>query len=133
MDWKLGGVMSRKAMYFSLALGLAIPAAPAAQLVPAPQAGAKNLDYRQVVVITERQSEACEFVRQRTCETSRSADKCIDSHRDHAAKSGANAIMLMMTNTATGAFSVFGKNTTMLANYYRCPVKDEPAEGQVSG
>lgn len=86
-----------------------------------------ELDYRQVVVITERQADSCQFINQRTCETSRSADKCVDSHRDHAAKSGANAVMLLMTNTASGGIPLFGKNTTMLANYYVCQPKGATA------
>lgn len=104
---------------------LGLPGVSHSQMMPAPKDGEPKLDYRQVVVITERQSEACEYVNQRTCKTSRTTEKCIDSHRDHAARGGANAVMLLMTNT--GGFSLFGKDTTMLANYYRCPVKSEPA------
>lgn len=107
-------------------LSLVAPGAAHSQIMPAPKDGEPNLTWRQVVVITERQSEACEYVNQRTCKTSRTTEKCVDSHRDHAAKAGANAIMLLMTNT--GGFSLFGKDTTMLANYYKCPVKTAPDE-----
>lgn len=91
----------------------------------AADAGTAYLDYTKVVVLTEKQAEGCRYIAQRSCETSRSADKCVDSHKDNAVEAGANAIMLLMTSSQSGAlFSVFGSDTTMLANYYSCPIAD---------
>ncbi|KGM55994.1 hypothetical protein N800_10230 [Lysobacter daejeonensis GH1-9] len=91
----------------------------------AAEAGTAYLDYTKVMVLTEKQAEGCRYVAQRSCETSRSADKCVDSHKDNAVEAGANAIMLLMTSSQSGAlFSVFGSDTTMLANYYACPIAD---------
>jgi len=84
--------------------------------------GRPYLHYSKVRVITEKQSEACEFVVQQTCETSRAADKCVDSHKDNAASAGANAIMLLLTSSQSSGLAAlpFGGSTTMLANYYKC-------------
>lgn len=91
----------------------------------AAEAGTAYLDYTKVVVVTEKQAEGCRYVAQRSCETTRSADKCVDSHKNNAVEAGANAIMLLMTSSQSGAlFSVFGSDTTILANYYSCPIAD---------
>lgn len=84
--------------------------------------GRPYLHYSKVRVITEKQAEACEYIAQQSCETSRAADKCVDSHKDNAVQAGANAIMLLLTSSQSSGFAAlpFGGSTMMLANYYRC-------------
>lgn len=87
--------------------------------------GRPYLHYSKVRVITERQAEACEYIKQQTCETSRAAEKCMDSHKDNAVQAGANAIMLLLTSSQSSGLAAlpFGGSTTMLANYYRCELQ----------
>lgn len=82
--------------------------------------GRPYLEYTKVMMITEKQAEACEYVDQHLCKTGRSPDKCIDSHKDNAAKRGANAVVLLVASSATGGLSLLGGSTTMVANYYSC-------------
>ncbi|HPW12021.1 MAG TPA: hypothetical protein PK399_02455 [Thermomonas sp.] len=84
----------------------------------------------KVAVITETQAENCAYVDQQMCKTGRGAEKCIEWHQTGAASRGANAVMLLNSNTKVGPATVIpigssayvsqASKTTMMASYYLC-------------
>ena len=98
-------------------------------LIEAAAAGHPYMEWEKVTMLTEKQAEGCLLIKQQTCDTSRSADVCVEDHKTKAIEVGANAIMLLMTNSQSGALvSWLGSNTTMVANYYDC----KPQAAQVN-
>lgn len=85
--------------------------------------GAPYLLYTKVPILTEKQAERCNYVAQRTCKTSRSAEKCIAQHQSNAVAVGANAVVLLHSSSHSVGFGPFGGDTTMIANYYGCGEK----------
>lgn len=89
---------------------------------------------RKAILISETQSQSCQFISQETCNTSRGEAKCIAYHQAQAGKVGANSILLINSSTtpttstttlipignslvAVGGTS---RKTTLIANYYTC-------------
>lgn len=82
--------------------------------------GKPFLAYSKVRVISDRQAEACQYVSQNTCTTSRSPEKCIESHQANAVDAGANSIVMLLSSSQSGGLSPWGASTTMMASYYLC-------------
>ena len=84
----------------------------------------------KVAVITETQAQNCTYVDQQMCKTGRGAEKCIEWHQNGAASRGANAVMLLNSDTKAGPATVIpigtsayvaqSSKTTMMASYYLC-------------
>lgn len=88
----------------------------------------------KAILISESQSQSCQFISQETCNTSRGEAKCIAWHQAQAGKVGANSLLLMNSSTTPttsvatvvpigNSFMAVGgtsRKTTLIANYYLC-------------
>ena len=83
--------------------------------------GKPKLHYSKVRVISDNQADKCTFLEQQTCETSRSPEKCIDHHKNKALQIEGNAILILHSDSSWGMGAApWGKNTSMMASYYKC-------------
>lgn len=84
-------------------------------------AGRPCSEARNVMLLTERQVETCQFVTQQNCSTSRGSERCVHFHKERAVEFGANAMFFLHHSSNTDAFNLFGgEDANIIANYYFC-------------
>lgn len=87
-------------------------------------AGAPYVLPERVRLVEQAEADGCRFLRTHMCRNGDGPDGCLAEHRELAAHSGGNAV-LVLTRTDDAIVGHFD-TASMVAKHYRCPV---PAQG----
>jgi hypothetical protein len=86
--------------------------------------GRPLLTQDKIRVLSETEAATCTYITQRTCETRKDMDACMESHRRDAFNAGADSMLILNASGKSGG--MLGQNFLglgmgiMTASYYRC-------------